>query len=289
MAKKEKVKTKKEKISSVTPEQMARMREMMQETIDQQTRPIERQNVVPTVEAMWKRMGQKKPPKIHPICPSPYEANRRWKKVNGRISTSDFYHGFWWGSWKCYYLFTQEIGVVYDQDNLKMFCDWVDHVPYIVGDMDQVFVAQNPVEIHWDDRELHNPHGMAVKYKDGEGIYAIEGVKVDEQIVMRPETQTIKQIDEEPNVTVKRIRIERYGWSKFLLAKNAKPIDHWTNIVEGGIEETLMSCEDKKVLVAPCPSQKKIFFMEVGEECNTLAEAKLFQLGGNNWNCLGRA
>jgi len=59
---------------------------------------------------------------------------------------------------------------------------------------------------------------MSCCFADGWGFWNIHGVPVDEQIVMRPETQTIEQIQNEPNAEVKKIRIQRYGEKKYLKA-----------------------------------------------------------------------
>lgn len=37
-------------------------------------------------------------------------------------------------------------------------------------------VTEKPVEIHLKDNKLHNPNGLALAYKDGTGVYAVDGV-----------------------------------------------------------------------------------------------------------------
>ncbi len=39
------------------------------------------------------------------------------------------------------------------------------------------FVSQNPIEIHMKDDKLHNENGLAIKYADGFGVIAIDGVR----------------------------------------------------------------------------------------------------------------
>lgn len=43
----------------------------------------------------------------------------------------------------------------------------------------RVIVTEKPVEIHLKDDLLHNESGMAIKYKDGTGVYAINGNRVE--------------------------------------------------------------------------------------------------------------
>jgi hypothetical protein len=52
---------------------------------------------------------------------------------------------------------------------------------------------------------------------------------VDEQIVMRPETQTIEQIERERDEERRRIRIERFGWERYLRESGAEVVDSRTN------------------------------------------------------------
>lgn len=44
---------------------------------------------------------------------------------------------------------------------------------------DIVVITEKPVAIHMEDKKLHNPNGMALEYKDGTGIYAINGTVYD--------------------------------------------------------------------------------------------------------------
>jgi dissimilatory sulfite reductase (desulfoviridin) alpha/beta subunit len=85
---------------------------------------------------------------------------------------------------------------------------------------------------------------MSCRFADNWGIGQLTGVEVDEQIVMSPETQTVKQIRKEENEEVKRIRIDRYGWNKYFEEINAKTIDERDNDIEGTKEFLLRSDED---------------------------------------------
>lgn len=41
---------------------------------------------------------------------------------------------------------------------------------------DVVVLTEKPTEIHMVDKKLHNPSGLALAYKDGTGLYSINGV-----------------------------------------------------------------------------------------------------------------
>lgn len=78
-------------------------------------------------------------------------------------------------------------------------------------------ISERPVELHLDPNgRLHNTEGMALRYPDGFGVYAINGVRIHEWIFMRPETITIQDITNEPNAEMRRVMCERYGYGRYL-------------------------------------------------------------------------
>ncbi len=85
---------------------------------------------------------------------------------------------------------------------------------------------------------------MAVRYCDGFGVWAIGGIRLDEQIVMRPESQTLKQIDNEQSQDIKSIRIERFGWTRYIRESNAKCIDSVDRNPISGTPEALYRLKD---------------------------------------------
>lgn len=91
-------------------------------------------------------------------------------------------------------------------------------------------VTDFPDFIRIDDNKLpHCEDGPSHRWSDGWSIWSIHGVLVDEQIVMRPDTQTIEQIEREENEEIRRIRIERFGWNRYLDQSGAKVIDQRKN------------------------------------------------------------
>lgn len=141
-------------------------------------------------------------------------------------------------------------------------------------------ISDRPCEIHVDeDGELHNPDGPAMRFRDGWSIWAIHGVHVGEQVIHRPETQTLNQIDQEHNAEVRRIRIERYGWQSYLQQKNALVVEHRRNEIEQ-TDESLMELEGIKVLVCACPSTGRVYAMEVDPDCQTIKQAQAYLSGG---------
>lgn len=101
---------------------------------------------------------------------------------------------------------------------------------------------------------------------------------VDEQIVMSPQSQTIEQINNEENQEIKRVRIERYGWRKYLEAVNAKVLNVSVNSFS---MESLMDAHNMKILCTYDPSTGRIYALEVDPECQTCEQAQRYLLAPN--------
>ncbi len=79
-------------------------------------------------------------------------------------------------------------------------------------------LTERPTFISRDERgRLHCENRAALEYPDGWGVYAWHGVRVSEQLILRPQNITWQQIDQETNAEVRRVMIERYGMDRYLL------------------------------------------------------------------------
>ena len=153
------------------------------------------------------------------------------------------------------------------------------------------FVSLPPTEIYLDDEnELHNENGPAIRYKDGVEMYCIHGVRVPKNVITEPQNQTIDEILNESNQEVKRIRITRYGWGKFLEKTQARIVDsrlvslgndnptEYINPDKTGWMSSLYHLpeEDLKVLTTYDPSTGRPYFLEVSLECDNCSEAQAY-------------
>ena len=111
-------------------------------------------------------------------------------------------------------------------------------------------LSERPAEVHSPDgQHLHNDAGPAIRFRDGWCVWAINGVPVDEEIVLHPETQSLRKIRGEQNAEVKRIRIERYGWDRYLAGVRAVVIDRSRNDIEATAETLMRGPDGETVLV----------------------------------------
>lgn len=73
-------------------------------------------------------------------------------------------------------------------------------------------VSERPLTLRRDDRgRPHAADGPAIAWRDGLRVFAWHGVDVPSWVVMQPEEITVRRIDEEKNVEVRRVLVERFG------------------------------------------------------------------------------
>jgi hypothetical protein len=141
----------------------------------------------------------------------------------------------------------------------------------------QIFILRKPKEIHWRSDEstgLHCDTGPAVFYSDFFKLWFIEGICVDEQIVMAPETQTIEQIEKEENEEIRRIRIKRFGWERFLKDSNAVIVESRRNDRDAQEEKLYKLGNGMKRISLIDPSTGRKYFLGVPRETETCQQAQ---------------
>jgi len=152
-------------------------------------------------------------------------------------------------------------------------------------------ISDFPTELYSYTRNgrmvAHNDKGPSHLWADGFAIWTINGIAVTEQIVMSPETLTIKQIDTERNEEIKRIMIDRFGWARYLTETNAKCLDARINDVDG-TSEALLVLKDKSVrLLCACKSTARVYAIRVDNKTKTCQEAQSWMSGDKKINVIG--
>ena len=135
--------------------------------------------------------------------------------------------------------------------------------------------------------QLHCDDGPALAYPDGWRIWAINGLRVDQQIVMSPHTQTIPQIDGEQNNDVRSIRINRFGWPRYLSESGSDCRDERANDIEGTMEALYRTKAGDQRLVVTCPTGR-LFALGVPSDVATCEQAQHWLAGGKNFRVLAR-
>ena len=131
---------------------------------------------------------------------------------------------------------------------------------------------------------LHNDSGPSVLYADGYSVYSIDGHRVNEQIVMRPETLTIEQIHEQNNADIQTIMVDRFGWDRYTEETEAELIDERKNLIENTYEALYRTERFGLRIFLTCPTGR-VFVKGVDESElreNTCEEVQNWMSGYSN-------
>lgn len=168
----------------------------------------------------------------------------------------------------------------YQYDNLRIVCE---HTTLFKVNAGQGFP-------HCED-------GPCMEWQDGFRAWGWNGVVVDEELIMRPEEQNLLVIRAERNAELRRVRIERYGWGRYLQAMKAGLIDSRHNAVECTKEALMRIGTVEQVLICHCPSTGRVYAMSVPDIISTCEDAQNYLWGGSRlaeassrpFNIIGRS
>ncbi len=131
--------------------------------------------------------------------------------------------GNMWSSYDCYLSAMRDVIGLTGLDCWDKFSAWEEctkSAGFRFMQADYCIVTDRPNILKKDSE--HRPHcddGPSHQWRDGFSLWHIHGVRVTEQIVMKPDTLTMDQISSESNAEVRRIMVERYGYERY--AKDA--------------------------------------------------------------------
>lgn len=225
-----------EKITSLTAEQMAKFPQYVKEWTDigLSTEPADRPRAEVAIAKMYAIAGKKTPKIVW--CGSPLSQGLTRHAIMNfpasvRDSVRDSVYGYHDANWLAFFKFFEaECGLTTQTEKLSGLWELAQSAGWALPHENICWVSERHTQIHQTRLpngryQLHCDTGPAVSYPDGWNIYYIHGVAVNEQIVVHPETLTLKQINDESNAEVRRIMVERYGYEKFLRESDAKLID----------------------------------------------------------------
>ncbi|MCI0456468.1 MAG: hypothetical protein L0Z62_05750 [Gemmataceae bacterium] len=107
------------------------------------------------------------------------------------------------------------------------------------------------------------------------------GVPVDERIAFRPETITAQEILDEPNAELRRVKLERCGFERFLQEAKAEVLDRDRDT--GGPRQLLRvplpGDEDLVCVSVYCPSTRRHYLLRVPPTLRTCRQAVAWTAG----------
>jgi len=156
-----------------------------------------------------------------------------------------------------------------------------------------VILAERPTAIHRDGQgRLHSTTGPALEWADGHTLHAVGGVRVDADIVERPETITVERILTHGNAEQRRVMIDLRGWDWFTTAADLRLVDEAPD--PGNTGETIALYDlpeqvyDEPVRVLLCTNAsperdgtRRRFGLTVPADCTTAVGAAAWTFGTN--------
>lgn len=258
------------------------------------TGPAHKTNCIKYARIAYQKVGLD-PPTQFIFAKSPIDAISKISKITGEsgkeILKNQMYgnHDSYWLS--SYDFFLNVVGIT-DCSQIEGLIGIAENCGWWNAYDNFVVFQDRPSSILRNSRgDLHNEDGPALSYSDGFQLWYIDGNRLTEQIVMRPETLTIKQIDDEKNSDIKSIMIDRFGWPRYLKEIQAKVIDFRKNVIENTLESLFETKDFGLRLLVTCPTGR-VFVKGIPSNANikSCEDAQLW-LGNDvnkKYNVIGR-
>jgi hypothetical protein len=208
------------------------------------------------------------------------------KEASNEKLDDEFFCPGYMRTYAAYYAICQKYDLLKPSKEIDLFTRFVNAIHTVFIDAENPIIVRSPVRIVHNDTFISNDTGPSFQYKDGLTLWIIDDLVVDEQLIMRPETQTIKQIEAEENADIRSIRISRYTWLRYLREIGAETIDYNENAVEGTIEALYVLSDKSKRLVVTCPTGRP-FAMGVPQEIVNCQQARTWLAGDIGVNIIG--
>ena len=125
-----------------------------------------------------------------------------------------------------------------------------------------------------DNGRLHSDDGTAIRWRDGVGLYFSHGQKIPGWIIISPEKITVENIQSEKNAEIKRVMIEKYDVSRYLIDIGAEIVDMDSLTLVGSAPRALI--KDKagnQWLIGTDGSTARVYHMAVDAQIKTCKQA----------------
>ena len=173
-----------EKITSLTPEQEIFLKEFYQKNLNvgRSIVPIDHEKAEDVITKLYKHIGCNKP-NFH-YFRSAFELIAKHPEVK----LDNYFGGQQWVYWKAFYTFCETIGVKYEKENSELLALWMqeaEHLHWWFPYENDCIIIERPIKLSVNDGGfLHCENDKAIEYADGWGMYYLNGVKVNEYLVI---------------------------------------------------------------------------------------------------------
>lgn len=275
--------------TTLTPEEEAKIPEIVAQWIAQQTTQTESAKVEEAIKWLYVEKLEMQMPEII-LTPSPKAMMEYCKNKLGDANPETMAYGnvsdF---GWVAFYDFFDKIGVEVSED-YRQYREYAkagiyDAVPYD----DKIVVSKNPVAVELNaDGRPHSVTGPAFLWEDGFGVYYINGRRIDSEWAAKctKRTLTQKEFLNEKNDELRSAAFEYLGndFAEFL---GASEVDSQTFVHGAGEMETITLIKTKKKLNVVknepyawikriCPSTGTVYMTPTDPRFTTALEAAKF-------------
>jgi hypothetical protein len=125
---------------------------------------------------------------------------------------------------------------------------------------DTLYLAPTPLVTINSRNQFHNDSAPAIRWKGGREFYFFNGVAVNEQIIMRPETLTKEDVINEKNEEVRRVMVEKIGAERFAKMMDFKVVNEDDF---GALITTEINGDVYMFAHVLCPSTQREYYLQV--------------------------
>jgi hypothetical protein len=161
-----------------------------------------------------------------------------------------------------------------DQEFHDIVRDFYENTSIIFIEFNTIIFCDRPLYMSIENGMVHSDNSAAIEYQDGFKIYSIDGYLLNEDIVMNPQNITLSDIKSEPNSEIRRIMIEKYGVSRFMIEMDTKLLDADYSGLPGSSLRTLMQdAFGDKWLIGSDGSTGRVYHMPVPIQSTSCRDA----------------
>ena len=150
----------------------------------------------------------------------------RMKDVSMKEILSHSVYGQHDASWLGFYNYFLEVCDLKICEKLQPLMDLAENCGWWIPYDTLCVLQEKTVEVHMKDEKLHNEKGPAVAYRDGFGVYALNGIRMPKELVMTPaEKINPKVVLEIKNVEIRREIVRKIGIEQVVDKLGAEVVD----------------------------------------------------------------
>ena len=199
----------------------------------------------------------------------------------------DFYYNCFAGqqsaAWQAFYLFCEEIGVKYGDDDMKILNAWgaISKSACWWAPWEGIcIISDRPRHVSFDQNgRLHNEKGKSVEFSDGWGIYSWHGVNVPAEWIDSKESLTPTIALKWENLEQRRVACEIVSWARILDELKSKVINADADPQIGTLVEVDLPDSGKERFLRVKCGTGRDFALAVPANMKTALEASAWTYG----------